>query len=363
MTRSRRLPIIAAFSLALVPGVAFAQDRSPGLFDNMFNRGQQQQQAEPERQQGGPPDTSESARISRIEAALRQLTGTIEQLQHDNQTLQMQLKRMQDDTEFRFQQRGGAPGATPGSAPMPPAGSPPPANSGRRSDVFDPSKSPTAPGVPRTLGNGSASAMPANPPIMNEAQIGAAGGRDAGAPLDLSTLAANPPADRQPSGPQTAAIPAPQTGQLPPVMSRPNTPPAGQQLATLPPSSSPKDEYDLAYGYVLRKDYALAAQAFHDFMSKYPNDKMMPNAQFWLGEAQYQQQRYREAAESFLAVSTKHEKSAKAPESLLRLGQSLAALHQKEAACATLAEVGRKYPKASPQVKRDVTQEQKRGHC
>jgi tol-pal system protein YbgF len=368
------MPVIAAFVLALASGTAFAQDRSPGLFDNMFNRGQQQQQAEPERPQGGPPDTSESARISRIEAALRQLTGTIEQLQHDNQMLQMQLKRMQDDTEFRFQQRGGtpAPGATPGSAPMPPAGSPPPANSGRRSDVFDPSKSPTAPGAPRTLGNASASAMPANPPIMNEApnnaqggaqvgaQIGAPGGRDVGAPLDLSTLSANPPADQPPAGTQTAAIPAP---QLPPVMSRPNTPPAGQQLATLPPSSSPKDEYDLAYGYVLRKDYALAAQAFHDFMSKYPNDKMRPNAEFWLGESQYQQQRYREAAESFLAVSTKYEKSSKAPESLLRLGQSLGALHQKEAACATLAEVGRKYPKASPQVKRDVTQEQKRGHC
>jgi tol-pal system protein YbgF len=213
--------------------------------------------------------------------------------------------------------------------------------------------------------------MPSNPPIMNEAQVGAQvgapvgapGGREVGAPLDLSTLSANPPADQQAAAPQASAIPAPQTGQLPPVMSQPNAPPAGQRLATLPPSSSPKDEYDLAYGYVLRKDYALAAQAFHDFMGKHPNDKMMPNAQFWLGESQYQQQRYREAAESFLAVSTKYEKSGKAPESLLRLGQSLGALHQKEAACATLAEVGRKYPKASPQVKNDVAQEQKRGHC
>ncbi|MGH8712966.1 MAG: hypothetical protein ACREYB_03045, partial [Casimicrobiaceae bacterium] len=172
----------AAFSALLVSGAAFAQDRSPGLLDNLFNRGQQQQQAEPEQPRGGPPDTSESARISRIEAALRQLTGTIEQLQHDNQTLQMQLKRMQDDTEFRFQQRGGtpAPGAAPGSSPMPPAGNPPPANSGRRSDSFDPSKNPTAAGAPRTLGNASASAMPGNPPIMNEAQgapVGAPGGR------------------------------------------------------------------------------------------------------------------------------------------------------------------------------------------
>ena len=69
------------------------------------------------------------------------------------------------------------------------------------------------------------------------------------------------------------------------------------------------------------------------------------------------------AAESFLAVSTKYEHSGKAPDSLLRLGQSLAALKKKEAACATLAEVGRKYPHASASVKRSVAAEQKRVHC
>ena len=53
----------------------------------------------------------------------------------------------------------------------------------------------------------------------------------------------------------------------------------------------------------------------------------------------------------------------KRPTALLRLGQSLAALNQKEAACATLAEVERKYPRASAGVKRGVAQEQKRAHC
>ena len=208
---------LVALSASIASTAAFAQDRGPGLLDNLFNRGQQQ--AEPaEQPQGGPPDTSESARISRIESALRQLTGTIEQLQHDNQMLQMQLKRLQDDTEYRLQQMGSRGGAAPGTAPMPPAGSPPPANSGRRSDVFDPTKSPAAPGAPRTLGNATASATPANPPIMNEPQagipVGAPGGRDAGAPLDLSSLSANPPPPDQSAGAaQASAIPVPQTGQ------------------------------------------------------------------------------------------------------------------------------------------------------
>jgi TolA-binding protein len=77
----------------------------------------------------------------------------------------------------------------------------------------------------------------------------------------------------------------------------------------------------------------------------------------------FQRQKYREAAEAFLDMSTKHEKSGKAPESLLRLGQSLAALREKEAACATLGEIPRKYPRAAANVKQSVEREQKRVGC
>ena len=77
----------------------------------------------------------------------------------------------------------------------------------------------------------------------------------------------------------------------------------------------------------------------------------------------FQQQQYRDAAESFLAVSTKYETTARAPEALLRLGQSLAALGEKEAACASLGEVLRKYPHATAAVKQAVDREQKRGRC
>ena len=50
-------------------------------------------------------------------------------------------------------------------------------------------------------------------------------------------------------------------------------------------------------------------------------------------------------------MTTKYDKSGKAPDALLRLGQSLAALKEKEAACAALGEVTRKYPRASGGVK------------
>jgi tol-pal system protein YbgF len=366
---------LAAIAVLWLSGVATAQEQrsSPGFLDNLFSRGDA---PSPQGQDNPPPAGAQVAqsggndvgsRIDRIESALRQLTGTIEDLQHQNQMLQMQLKRMQDDTEYRLQQlgsRGGAPGAVPsrampsqGPANMPPAAATP----GNRSDLFDPSQHPNAPGAPRVLGTEAGAAPAQN--ATNEPPVGAPGGRDVGAPLDLQTMAGSAPA--QPNTPMASAAPmAPSQmapAQMPPPARNVSTP--GTQLATLPPTASPQDEYDMAYGYILHKDYALAEQAFRDFLRKYPDEKQVADAQYWLGESMFQRQRYRDAAESFLAVSTKYEHSGKAPESLLRLGQSLAAMNQKEAACATLAEVGRKFPRATASVKRGVTQEQKRAHC
>jgi tol-pal system protein YbgF len=387
MTRSRhriRTAALAALPVLLLSGAAMAQDR-PNFLDNLFNRGQGAPQGQGAQSQGARGQVAQddpsdlTVRLDRLENALRQLTGTIEQLQYRNQQLEMQLKRMQDDTEYRLQQLGSRGGAAPAAPAPPPAATP-----GRRSDVFDPSQQPNAPGAPRALGGGTFAAAP--PPIAaDEPPLGAPGGRAAGAPLDLSTLAGNAP--EPPPGPMASAAPMTMQprSQLPPSLQPPSQlppslqPPSqlppprnnnasggaqpGAQVATLPPSASPQDEYDMAYGYVLHKDYALAEQAFRDFLRKYPSDRLVPDAQYWLGESLFQRQRYRDAAESFLAVSTKYEHAGKAPDSLLRLGQSLAALNQKEAACATLAEIGRKYPRASATVKRGVTQEQTRAHC
>ena len=382
-----RTAALAALPVLLLAGAAPAQERSSGggFLDNLFSRGQgpggQSEVEVRSNVQGGaaaqhdPGDIT--VRLDRIENALRQLTGTIEQLQYRNQQLELQLKRVQDDTEYRFQQMGGRPGAAPAAPSVAP-----PAATGRRGDVFDPAQQPNAPGAPRTLGNQTALAAPPQnappqsmppsmPPIMEpETPIGAPGGRAAGAPLDLNSMSGNPlpPTVNASAAPLPAPMPAPQTSaqpSLPPVVSppRPAVTTVSPQLATLPPSATPQDEYDMAYGYVLHKDYGLAEQSFRDFLRKYPNERLVPDAQYWLGETLFQRQRYRDAAESFLAVSTKYEKSGKAPDSLLRLGQSLAGLNQKEAACATLAEVGRKFPNASASVKRGVAAELKRVHC
>jgi tol-pal system protein YbgF len=336
MTRSRSsLRCAAAVALALAASPAFAQDRGPGFLDNLFNR---DQGGSPQQQQDEASGSEVVTRLNRIESSLRQLTGTIEELQHRNQMLEQQVQQLQQRAGLGGPPAQAAPMAPPAAAPTsspPPMAPPPqiapPSTPGRRSDVFDPSRQPNAPGAPRPLGNESASVPPAQTP---------------GAPLNLSTMANNQGGAPQPpaSPPRNAAAP-------------------GAQLATLPPSASPQDEFDMAYGYVLHKDYGLAVQAFRDFLRRHPDERLVPDAQFWLGDALFRQQQYREAAESFLAVSTKYEHSGKAPDALLKLGQSLAELHQKEAACATLAQVGRKYPQASAGVKRAATAELKKQHC
>ena len=280
-------------------------------------------------------------RLDQLQSEVRQLTGAVEQLQYRNQQLEQVVRRMQDE-------RAGAP---PRPAAVPPGPPGPPAVPGRRSDVFDPTQAPNAPGAPRALGSmstdpGAAGVERPPGPVAAAGPVGAPNGSQIGAPLDLTTMSAN--AGHPPGGERA----------LPPRVAG-----AGTQLATLPPSQSPRDEFDLAYGYVLRKDYPLAEQAFQDYLRRYPNDRMAGEAQFWLGESMFQRQSYQSAAEAFVTLTKNYGASPKLPDALLRLGQSLAALQQKDLACSTFAEVGRKAPNAPQNVKAAVERERKRVHC
>jgi tol-pal system protein YbgF len=304
-------------------------------------------------------DVDPEMRVQQLENQLRQLTGQNEELQYRNRQLEERLRQMgtapaPGQAAVAAQPNVAAIPAQPGparqsqmqqqpatdqqiAAPAPIVQEPPPQAQGRRrGDAFDPGQSPNAPGAPRALGGGQL-------PIANDA-VGAPGGRGAGEPLDLANTAGS----RDPGG------------SLPPP---PRDPGATAALTTLPPSATPRDEFDLGIGYMQRKDYALAEETMRNFAQKYPADPLLADSQYWLGESFFQRQLYRDSAEAFLAVTTKFDKSAKAPDALLRLGQSLAALKEKEAACAALGEVTRKYPRASNGVKQAVDREQKRVKC
>ena len=358
VTTASLLAFVAIAATGPIVGAARAQEaeRPAGLFDRIFSGSERfgggSERAPSADRTAQMSDSDLMLRLDRLETQIRQLTGVIEQLQFRNQQLEGQLRRLQEDTDYRFQESNAKGAARPAlqSRPQNPPPQPPgPATTGapgRRGDAFDPTQNPNAPGAPHTLGSiGGPGAPPPMSPSMGDAAgepIGAPGGRGAGAPLDLATM-------------------GPPGGAPGPALRNPNA--GGAVVATLPPSQTPRDEYDLAYGYVLRKDYALAEEGFRSFLSRYPGDRMTGDATYWLGESLFQRQRYRDAAEAFLNVSTKYEATPKAPDALLRLGQSLAALGEKEAACASLGEVVRKFPRASAGVKQGVEREQKRVRC
>jgi len=142
-------------------------------------------------------------------------------------------------------------------------------------------------------------------------------------------------------------------------------PPYAVATASQPSSTSgsPREVYNAGVAYLQRRDYGAAEEAFRDFLTRYPADRLAADAQFNLGESLFQRQSYQEAANAFVQLSKKYETSAKAPDALLRLGQSLAALNEKELACVAFADVGRKYPRAHSSVKQAIEREQKRARC
>lgn len=99
-------------------------------------------------------------------------------------------------------------------------------------------------------------------------------------------------------------------------------PPAGAASPDpLPPSSIPAaDLYDRAYRDVSQGNYDLAIDGFRDFLSRYPDDTLADNAQYWLGECHYVQDHVTEAAREFERVLSDHPDGDKVPAAKLKLG-------------------------------------------
>ncbi|MGU3603936.1 YbgF trimerization domain-containing protein, partial [Methylobacterium brachiatum] len=91
-------------------------------------------------------------RLGRIENQSRIMAGQIETLQYENRQLKEQLRKFQEDVEFRLNEgKGGGGKAAPSAAPAPAGavngGNPGAGRPGKRGDAFDPSQAPGAPGA------------------------------------------------------------------------------------------------------------------------------------------------------------------------------------------------------------------------
>ncbi|MGR3434790.1 MAG: tol-pal system protein YbgF [Shimia sp.] len=104
------------------------------------------------------------------------------------------------------------------------------------------------------------------------------------------------------------------------------------------------DDYEAAVALLDAGRTAEAADAFTTFAQTYPGGPLTVDAQFLAGEAHAELGEMRSAARAYLDAFTANPEGARAPDALLKLGTSLAALGQVSEACVTLGEVSARYP-------------------
>jgi tol-pal system protein YbgF len=102
--------------------------------------------------------------------------------------------------------------------------------------------------------------------------------------------------------------------------------------------------YQRHYGALRNGDHAAAIAGFRGFLEAYPEHDYADNAQYWLGEAFYDQRKYKEAMREFRRVVKRYPRGNKVPDALLKIGYCYASLGETAKARDVLAQVARIYP-------------------
>lgn len=379
--------IAAAFALACSPamaGAGFAPAASPA------------------RQTAPLVLAQTDAGNAQLQEQVRQLNGRVEELTFQLLQMQEQLRKMQEDNEFRFQElEGGKRGALPQKgetlAGKEPLGEPAkePATEPLAGEIQPGKLQPSGQDASTQGSDGNAIAgLPALEPTQPRRTIDGVeiydgppiapepGGLE---PQTLGTLRFDENGnviEAAPGAPVDLSAPAQNGSQLPPLAGTVEggslppvegaaavdgtgqpAAPQGEAVASLEQPQTPDQLYDTGYGFIQAGDYKQAEATFRQFVSANPTSPKMGEASFWLGESIFAQRRYEESAKVFLDGHKKYPKSRMGAQNLLKLGVSLAGMNQRELACATFAEVPKKYPTLSNAVRAKVAAEQKAANC
>ena len=233
-------------------------------------------------------------RVSDLEDSLRRLTGQMEQLDHKLNDINGHIDRMQKDFDYKI-------------------------------------CSMTAQQLGTTVDQlpcGGASGTSAPPPEQGYSAP------DTGA-----------------EGPQHLAPPPSILGTIPSDTPMPIPPPAETNTGGPPPGAgNNRPQFDAAMNLLAKAQYDEARAAFRNFADTNPADALTPQAVYWVGDIAYVQKDYPNAARAFAEEIKKYGNSPRAPDSMLKLGQSLIAMNQKQEGCTALEALPAKYPQASPTV-------------
>jgi len=266
---------------------------------------------------GGDVTQTQAARLelklSQFNAELRSLTGQVEELTFAVDAVNQRLDKLVADVDFRLQRlEGGSGSASSGQLSNAQTGSASMAAGGQQSS------GPSFDEEPKTLGT------------ISEG--------------DLKALQAEQ---------VDTASPAQGEEQVAAAMS------GNYQL----PGETSQEQYNYAFGLLRQANYGEAELALRAFVDSHADDPLAGNAKYWLGETFYVRGDYQQAAVTFAEAYQEYPDNSKAPDNLLKLGMSLAALGSTADACGTLDELSRRYPDAPPTVLKRGAQERSKLGC
>lgn len=110
------------------------------------------------------------------------------------------------------------------------------------------------------------------------------------------------------------------------------------------PDPDGKVLFDKAFGLLKDGRYAPSITEFKNFIQRYPQSKIMDNAQYWLAQAYYLSRDYPAALKEFQKILTNHKDSDKLQDAELRVGYTYYEMQDWAKARTTLESVKSRYP-------------------
>ena len=267
-----------------------------------------------------------AVRMTALEDDLRNVTGAMEEVQFRIGEVRKRLDKLVSDIDYRLSALEGRAGGAPATKAQP------------------------GPATPRV------SAAPSPPPV-EKVVPGTSGGfakpsSTLGTVSETAVGAITPPPTATPAAKAAAAA-------APAAPTKPAAPPPTSVL----PAGTVKQQYDFAFSLLRQANYDQAEVALQEFVRAHGKDPLASNARYWLGETFYVRAAYVQAAEVFLEGYQADPKGPKAPDSLLKLGMSLAGLDKKREACAAFDKLLKDFPNANAGLKNTVAREKQKSGC
>ena len=117
-----------------------------------------------------------------------------------------------------------------------------------------------------------------------------------------------------------------------------------EKPADAPASAEETRAYEAALNQFKLGNYPLAISALQGLLVTYPNGKLAPNAQYWIGMAYAAQRDYKNAIAAQQKLLAAWPEDAKAPDAMLNIATSQEALGDRRGAQKTLEGLLERYP-------------------